>query len=173
MRNGAPLTNHKRSKGPARERRGAGVGGQGPGANPDNHLAAVAEARAFSTLLRLRLSPLLLWLGTLLRLRLSPLLLWLGTLLRLRLSPLLLWLGTLLRLSALLLLWLSTLLRLRLSPLLLLWPWLGSRASRNYRSDRSARRDGLRRCKFAWTPVIDGGELLAVLCCRLLMLQLR
>ena len=123
--------------------------------------------------MRLRLSPLLLWLGTLLRLRLSPLLLWLGTLLRLRLSPLLLWLGTLLRLSALLLLWLSTLLRLRLSPLLLLWPWLGSRASRNYRSDRSARRDGLRRCKFAWTPVIDGGELLAVLCCRLLMLQLR
>ena len=131
-----------------------------------------------SVLLRLRLSPLLLlWLSVLLRLRLSPLPLWLGVLLRLRLSPLLLlWLSVLLRLclSPLLLLWLSVLLRLCLSPLLLLlWPWLGSGASRNYRSDRSARRDGLRRCKFGWTPVIDGGELLAVLCCRLLMLQLR
>ena len=143
-----------------------------------------------SVLLRLRLSPLLLlWLGLLLRLRLSPLLLlWLGLLLRLRLSPLLLlWLGMLLRLrlSPPLLLRLGVLLRLRLSPLLLLrlclssllllllWPWLGNGASRNYRSDRSARRDGLRRCKFGWTPVIDGGELLAVLCCCLLMLQLR
>jgi hypothetical protein len=146
-------------------------------------------------LLRLCLSPLLLlWLGMLLRLCLDPLLLlWLSMLLRLRLSPLLLlWLGVLLWLclGPLLLLWLSMLLRLRLSPLLLLWlgvllwlclgplllllwPWLGSGASRNYRSDRSACRDGLRRCKFGRPPMIDGGKLLAVLCCRLLVLQLR
>jgi hypothetical protein len=146
-------------------------------------------------LLRLCLSPLLLlWLGMLLRLCLSfLLLLWLSMLLRLRLSPLLLlWLSVLLRLclDPLLLLWLSMLLRLRLSPLLLLWlgvllwlclgplllllwPWLGSGASRNYRSDRSACRDGLRRCKFGRPPMIDGGKLLAVLCCRSLVLQLR
>ena len=73
----------------------------------------------------------------------------------------------------LLLLWLSVLLRLRLSALLLLlWPWLGSGASRNHRSDRSACRDGLRRCKFGRTPVIDRGKLLTVLCCRPLVLQL-
>src|SRR5271165_4732650 len=131
-------------------------------------------------LLRLRLSPLLLlWLGMLLRLRLSPLLLlWLGVLLRLRLSPLLLlWLGMLLRLRLCpLLLWLGMLLRLRLGPpllLLLLWPWLGSSASRNHRSDRSACRDGRRRCKFGRTPMIDRGKLLAVLCCCLLVLHLR
>src|SRR5271157_1503602 len=94
-------------------------------------------------------------------------------LLRLRLSPLLLlWPGLLLlrlRLSPLLLLWLGMLLlRLRLSPLL-----LSSRASRNHRSDRSACRNGLRRCKFGRTPMIDRGKLLAVLCCRLLVLHLR
>ena len=133
-----------------------------------------------SVLLRLRLcSLLLLWLSMLLRLYLSPLLLlWLSVLLRLRLgSLLLLWLSMLLRLrlGSLLLLWLGVLLLLRLSPLLLLllWPWLGSGASRNHRCDRSACRDRLRRCKFSRTPVIDRGKLLAVLCCRLLVLHLR
>ncbi len=128
-------------------------------------------------LLRLRLGPLLLlWLGMLLRLVLGPLLLlWLGMLLRLRLGPLLLlWLGMLLRLGLgpLLLLWLCMLLRLRLGPLLL-WPLLGTSASRNHWSDGSACRDGLRRCKFSRTPLIDGGKLLAVLCGRPLILQLR
>ena len=105
---------------------------------------------------------MLLRLSVLLRLRLSPLLLlWLSMLLRLRLGPLLLWLGMLLRL------------RLGLGPLLLLWPWLGSSASRNHRSDRSACRDGRRRCKFGRTPMIDRGKLLAVLCCCLLVLHLR
>ena len=130
-------------------------------------------------LLWLRLSSLLLLrLSMLLRLCLSPLLLlWLSMLLRLRLSSLLLlWLGMLLwlRLSSLLLLWLSMLLLLGLSLLLLLlWPLLGSSTSRNHRSDRPACRDGLRRCKFGRTPMIDGGKLLAVLCCCLLVLQLR
>src|SRR5208283_5631449 len=50
---------------------------------------------------------------------------------------------------------------------------LSSRASRNHRSDRSARRDGPRRCKNGRAPLIDGGKLLAVLCCRPLILQLR
>ena len=139
-----------------------------------------------SMLLWLRLSVLLLlWLGMLLRLCLSTLLLRLSMLLRLRLSVLLLLrLGMLLRLrlSTLLLLWLGMLLRLRLGMLLrlclgpllpLLRPYLGCVASRNHRSDRSACRDGLRRRKFGWTPVIDGGKLLAVLCCRVLVLQLR
>ena len=131
-----------------------------------------------SMLLLLCLSPLLLlWLSMLLRLCLSVLLLWLGVLLLLRLSPLLLlWLSMLLRLrlSPLLLLWLGVLLLLRLSPLLLLlWPWLGSSASRNHRSDRSACRDRLRRRKFGRTPMIDRSKLLAVLCCRPLVLHLR
>ena len=85
------------------------------------------------------------------RLRLSPLL-WLGMLLCLRLSPRL---------------WLSMLLRLRLGTLLL---WLGNSASRNHWSDRLACMDGLHRCKNGRMSVVDGGKLLAVLCCLLLVL---
>src|SRR5450759_167583 len=120
---------------------------------------------------------MLLWLGVLLRLRLGTLLL-LGLLLRLRLRTLLL-LGMLLRLRLGTLLLLGVLLRLRLGTLLLpgmlLWLRLSTLLlpSRNHRSDRFACRDGLRRCKFGRTPVIDGGKLLAVLCCRSLVLQLR
>ena len=53
--------------------------------------------------------------------------------------------------------------------LLLLW----GRARRNRGSDRFARWDGLRRCQFSGTPVIDGGKLRVVLRRCLLMLQLR
>ena len=139
-------------------------------------------------LLLLRSGPsLLLWLGMLL-LRSGPsLLLWLSMLLLLWSSPgLLLWLGMLLlllRSSPSLLLRLGMLLLLRSSPGLRLGTIRlrvrrrrsrgRSGASRNYRSDRSACRDGLRRCKFGRPPMIDGGKLLAVLCCRLLVLQLR
>ena len=49
--------------------------------------------------------------------------------------------------------------------------WSG--ASGNYRSDRPACRDRLRRGKFRGTPVVDRGKLLAILCCRLLVLDLR
>ena len=72
-------------------------------------------------------------------------------------------------LSVLLLLWLDMLLLLVVGPLLR----LGSGPSRNYRCDGSACRDGLRRCKFGRTPMIDGSKLLAVLGCCLLMLHLR
>src|SRR5580704_2489000 len=48
-----------------------------------------------------------------------------------------------------------------------------SGVSRNHRSDRFALRDGLGRCKNGRAPMIDGGKLLAVLCCFLPMLQLR
>ncbi len=112
------------------------------------------------TLLRSRLSLFLRsWLRsrTLLRSRLG---LFLRSWLR---SRTLLWSGLRLRL------WRRTLLRngpgLRL--------WLRSRTSRNYRSDRFARRDGLRCCHYGWAPVIDSGKLLTILCCRLLMLHLR
>src|ERR1039458_971395 len=139
-------------------------------------------------MLLLRSGPsLLLWLGMLLLLRSGPsLLLWLGMLLRRSSPSLLLRLGMLLllRSSPGLLLWLGMLLLLlRSSPGLRLGTIRlrvrrrrsrgRSGASRNYRSDRSACRDGLRRCKFGRPPMIDGGKLLAVLCCRLLVLQLR
>ena len=113
-------------------------------------------------LLRLLLSTLRL-LGMLLWLRLGTLLL-LGMLLRLLLSTLLL-LSMLLRLRLSTLLLLGMLLRLRLSTLLL--------SSRNHRSDRLACRDGLRGRKNGRTPMINGGKLLPVLCCRPLILQLR
>ena len=129
-------------------------------------------------LLRLRLCALLL-LAMLLRLRLCALLL-LTMLLRLRLCALLLLamllrlrLTMLLRLRLRPLLLLAMLLRLRLSALLLLAMLLGRSASRNHRSDRFACRNGLRRCEYRRTPLIDGGKLLAVLCCRSLVLQLR
>ncbi len=121
--------------------------------------------------LLLCLSPLLLLSVLLLLLCLSPLLLLSVLRLLLCLSPLLLLgvLRLLLCLSPLLLL--SVLLLLCLS-VLLLGPLLGSSAGRDHWSDRFACRDGLRRCKFGRTPMIDGGKLLAVLCCRLLVLQL-
>jgi len=143
------------------------------------------------TLLRRRLS-LLLWLclwpwlrsRTLLRCRFS-LLLWLRsrTLLRCGFS-LLLWLRSrmLLLRGPSLLLWLRSRTRLRCRFSLLLWlrsrtllrSWsrARSRTSRNHWSDRFACRDGLRCCNYGWTPVIDGGKLLAVLCCRPLLLHL-
>ena len=134
-------------------------------------------------LLWLRLgSLLLLWLSVLLRLSLSMLLrlgvlLCLSTLLLLSMLFLLLSLSPLLRLGVLLclssLLLLNMLLLLSLGPLLLLLSGLGNGASRNYRSDRPACRDRLRRGKFRGTPVVDRGKLLAILCCRLLVLDLR
>ena len=90
-------------------------------------------------------------------------------LLRLCLRTLLL-LAMLLRLCLRALLLLTMLLRLCLSALLLLTMLLRNAASRNYRSDRPACLDRSRRSKNGGTPVIDGGELLVVLCCRLLVL---
>ncbi len=145
------------------------------------------------TLLRNRLG-LWLWLRsrTLLRSRLG-LLLWLRSRTLLR-SGLGLWLWlrrrTLLQSRLGLWLWLRRRALLRSRPSLFLWPLLGSgalvwlcvhrrrsrgrsRPSRNHRSDRFACRDGLRRCNNGRTPVIDRVKLLAVLCCRLLVLHLR
>ncbi len=116
-------------------------------------------------LLRRRFS-LLLRLSTLLLRGSFSLLLRLGMLLRRRRFSLLLRLGTLLlSRPGLLLLWRSP------SRLLCLLP--GRSASRNRWSDRFALRNGLGRGINSRTPVINGGKLLAVLCCRLLVLQLR
>ena len=137
-------------------------------------------------LLRRRLSLLLRWLrsGTLLRSRFSLLLRRLRnrTLLRCGFSLLLRRLRSRTslrsRFSLLLWLWLRSRARLRRRFSLLLRRLGGRtrlrrRTSRNHRRDRFACRDGLRCCNYGWTPVIDGGKLLAVLCCRLLVLHLR